>query len=152
MAVISRLNPILRGWVAYYRTVVSSQVFNDIDSNLCWAMLKWARRQHEAKTDRWIVDRYFGRFHQGRQAKWIFGDRATGAYPGTPVLDTHPPAPHGRRRRVPGRPDADLLLAATPTTPRTTEHNSTDSPNPTTPDGTCLSRTRRKSHVSHVRF
>src|SRR3954469_24974496 len=27
LAVISRLNPILRGWAAYYRTVVSKQVF-----------------------------------------------------------------------------------------------------------------------------
>jgi RNA-directed DNA polymerase len=80
MAVISRLNPILRGWGAYYRTVVSKRVFNDIDSTMWWTMLKWARHRHEAKTDRWLVDRYFARFHPARQARWIFGDRDTGAY------------------------------------------------------------------------
>jgi RNA-directed DNA polymerase len=80
LAVISRLNPILRGWAGYYRTVVSKRVYNDIDSTLAWTMLKWARHRHEAKTDRWIVDRYFGRFHPSRQDRWIFGDRETGAY------------------------------------------------------------------------
>jgi RNA-directed DNA polymerase len=80
LAVISRLNPILRGWAGYYRTVVSKRVFNDIDSTLEWTMRKWARHRHEAKTDRWIVDRYFGRFHPSRQDRWIFGDRETGAY------------------------------------------------------------------------
>ncbi len=80
LAVISRLNPILRGWAAYYRTVVSKRVFNDIDSTLGWTMLKWGRHQHEAKSDRWIRDRYFGQFHPTRQDRWIFGDRDTGAY------------------------------------------------------------------------
>jgi RNA-directed DNA polymerase len=60
-AVISRLNPILRGWAAYYRTAVSKRVFADIDATLTWTMLKWGRRQHNTKTGQWIVDRYFGR-------------------------------------------------------------------------------------------
>lgn len=79
LAVISRLNPILRGWAAYYRTVVSKKVFNDIDSALVWTMLKWARHRHETKSYRWIVNRYFGRFHPTRQDRWLFGDRDTGA-------------------------------------------------------------------------
>jgi RNA-directed DNA polymerase len=79
MAVISRLNPILRGWAAYYRTVVSKKVFNDIDHTLVWTMLKWARHRHETKSYRWIVSRYFGRFHPTRQDRWLFGDRDTGA-------------------------------------------------------------------------
>ena len=80
MAVISRLNPILRGWAGYYRTVVSKKVFGDIDFTLWWTLFKWGRRQHNTKTGQWIVDRYFGRFHPTRQDRWIFGDRATGAY------------------------------------------------------------------------
>lgn len=79
-AVISRLNPILRGWAAYYRTAVSKEVFADIDSTLWWTMFKWGRRQHNTKTGQWIVDRYFGRFNPKRQDRWIFGDRETGAY------------------------------------------------------------------------
>lgn len=80
MAVISRLNPILRGWSGYYRTVVSKKVFADIDSTLWWTMVKWAKRQHNTKTGQWIVERYFGAFHPKRQDRWIFGDRKTGAY------------------------------------------------------------------------
>lgn len=80
LAVISRLNPILRGWAGYYRTVVSKKVFADIDSTLWWTLFRWGRRQHNAKTRQWIVDRYFGRFHPTRQDRWIFGDRETGAY------------------------------------------------------------------------
>ncbi|GAB3287201.1 group II intron reverse transcriptase/maturase [Kineosporia babensis] len=79
MAVISRLNPILRGWAAYYRTGVSKEVFGDIDSTLVWTMLKWAKHRHETKSYRWIVNRYFGRFHPTRQDRWLFGDRETGA-------------------------------------------------------------------------
>ena len=31
MAVIATLNPIIRGWAAYYRGVVSSKVFRTLD-------------------------------------------------------------------------------------------------------------------------
>ncbi|MFI8774006.1 group II intron reverse transcriptase/maturase [Gordonia sp. NPDC062954] len=79
-AVISRLNPILRGWAAYYRTGVSKKVFSDIGSTLWWTLFKWGSRQHNRKTGQWIVDRYFGRFNPKRQDQWIFGDRETGAY------------------------------------------------------------------------
>uniref|UniRef100_UPI0024BECA65 group II intron maturase-specific domain-containing protein n=1 Tax=Rhizomonospora bruguierae TaxID=1581705 RepID=UPI0024BECA65 len=34
-AVIARLNPIIRGWACYYRTVVSGKVFNALD-NYVW--------------------------------------------------------------------------------------------------------------------
>ncbi len=33
-AVIKRLNPIIRGWAAYYRTQVSSEVFGSLDTYL----------------------------------------------------------------------------------------------------------------------
>lgn len=42
LAVITKLNPILRGWAAFYRTAVSKQVFASIDHTLVWTMLKWA--------------------------------------------------------------------------------------------------------------
>jgi RNA-directed DNA polymerase len=77
---IGRLNPILRGWAAYYRTVVSKQVFSSIDHTLVWTILRWCKRRHPKKSYRWIVDQYFGRFHPTRQDRWIFGDRATGIH------------------------------------------------------------------------
>ena len=41
-AVIARLNPIIRGWAAYYRTVVSSKVFHTLDHYLWKLTYKWA--------------------------------------------------------------------------------------------------------------
>lgn len=78
--VIARLNPILRGWAAYYRTGVSKQVFNDIDDYLWWLMWRWAVRRHPNKARKWISARYLGMFNPARRAKWLFGDRDTGAY------------------------------------------------------------------------
>jgi RNA-directed DNA polymerase len=80
IAVITKLNPIIRGWAAYYSAVVSKQVFDSVDHTLWWSMMKWGRHRHEKKSYRWIVDRYFGAFHPTRQDRWVFGDRDTGAY------------------------------------------------------------------------
>jgi RNA-directed DNA polymerase len=42
-ALISKLNPIIRGWSNYYSTVVSKETFSKVD-NLMWQMLRdWAR-------------------------------------------------------------------------------------------------------------
>ena len=42
-AVIKRLNPIIRGWAAYYRPVVSSEVFSALDAYQWKLAYKWAR-------------------------------------------------------------------------------------------------------------
>ena len=80
LAVIAKLNPILRGWAAYYRTAVSTRVFHSIDHSLWWTMMKWGRHRHETKSTGWVVDRYFGAHHPTRRDRWVFGDRDTGAY------------------------------------------------------------------------
>jgi RNA-directed DNA polymerase len=79
-AVIVRLSPIVRGWSAYYRTVVSSKVFHALDRYLWHLTYKWARRSHQNKSRGWVVDRYFGRFNKFRSDRWVFGDRDSGAY------------------------------------------------------------------------
>jgi RNA-directed DNA polymerase len=80
MAVIARLNPIVRGWAAYYRGVVSSRVFRWLDSYMWKLLYKWARWRHSNKPKFWIVGRYFGKFNKFRNDHWVFGDRDTGAY------------------------------------------------------------------------
>ena len=60
LAVIQRLNPIIRGWSAYYRTVVSSQAFARLDNYMWTLTYKWAKHSHPNKSKRWVVDRYFG--------------------------------------------------------------------------------------------
>ena len=79
-AVIKRLNPIIRGWAAYYRTQVSSDVFNQLDHYLWTLTYKWARYSHQNKPKTWVVARYWGKFNKSRQDKWVFGDRKSGAY------------------------------------------------------------------------
>jgi RNA-directed DNA polymerase len=75
MAVIARLNPIIRGWAAYYRGVVSSKVFATLDSHLWWLTYRWARHSHPNKPKKWIAARYFGRFNKFRNDRWVFGAR-----------------------------------------------------------------------------
>jgi len=83
-AVVRALVPIIRGWAAYQRTVVSSEVFAALDTYLWGLLFKWATRCHPHKPKRWVVKRYFGRFNKSRQDHWIFGDRRPGGQAATP--------------------------------------------------------------------
>jgi RNA-directed DNA polymerase len=79
-AVLRTINPIIRGWAAYYRGVVSKEVFAAVDHHLWRLTYQWALRAHPNKPRRWVVDRYFGQFNLSRTDKWVFGDRDSGAY------------------------------------------------------------------------
>ncbi|WP_329056224.1 hypothetical protein OG738_21715 [Amycolatopsis sp. NBC_01488] len=75
MAVIARLNPIIRGWAAYYRGVVSSALFAALDHYVWRLTYRWACHTHPNKPRKWIVRRYFGRFNRFRNDWWVFGSR-----------------------------------------------------------------------------
>jgi RNA-directed DNA polymerase len=79
-AVIKRLNPIIRGWAAYYRTQVSGATFAALDHYLWQLTYKWATFSHINKPTSWVITRYFGMFNQARRDRWVFGDRNSGAY------------------------------------------------------------------------
>jgi RNA-directed DNA polymerase len=79
-AVLQRLNPIIRGWSAYYRSVVSSRAFATLDSYMWKLTYKWAKHNHSNKSRHWVVNRYFDSFNRSRQDRWVFGDRDSGAY------------------------------------------------------------------------
>jgi RNA-directed DNA polymerase len=78
--VIRRLNPIIRGWAAYYRTQVSAVIFGKLDQYLWRLTWKWATFSHANKPISWVFSRYFGKFNKARQDRWVFGDRTSGAY------------------------------------------------------------------------
>ena len=78
-AVIATLNPVIRGWAAYYRGAVSSRVFSSLDDYMWKLTWKWATWRHNNKPKRWIAGRYFGKFNTFRNARWVFGDRDSGA-------------------------------------------------------------------------
>ena len=79
-AVLAKIVPITRGWVAYYRTVVSSRVFRALDNYLWKLTYKWACWSHSNKPKGWITGRYFRKFEKFRNDRWVFGDKDTGAY------------------------------------------------------------------------
>ena len=80
IAVIRRLNPIIRGWAAYYRTQVAAEIFGKLDHYLWRLTWKWATASHQNKPSDWVIARYFGMFNKARQDRWVFGDRDSGAY------------------------------------------------------------------------
>lgn len=81
VAVLATLAPIIRGWAAYYRSVVSSRLFGSLDNYLWRLLYKWATWSHGNKPKSWIVGQYFGRFNKLRSNdRWVFGDRKSGAY------------------------------------------------------------------------
>ena len=79
-ALIRKLNPIIRGWAHYFRTVVSSEVFNRLDDWMYRRAVRYARRTHPTKPWKWLANRYWGRLNPARQDNWVFGDKHTGAY------------------------------------------------------------------------
>jgi len=101
-AVLQRLNPIIRGWSAYYRTVVSARTYSGLDNYVWQLTYKWATHGHQNKPKRWVVARYFGEFHKSRRDRWVFGDRDSGAY-----LLKHAWTSIVRHQMVPGRSSPD---------------------------------------------
>ena len=101
-AVIAKLNPIIKGWAAYYRIGVSKRAFSTLDSHVWRLVYKWARFSHPNKPKRWVVARYFGSFNPSRRDRWVFGDRDSGFYllrfAWTPIV---------RHRMVPGTASPD---------------------------------------------
>jgi RNA-directed DNA polymerase len=79
-AVIAALTPVIRGWAAYYRGVVSKKAFSALDDYLWKLTYKWAVHSHAGKPKTWVSARYFGRFNKFRNDRWVFGDAASGAH------------------------------------------------------------------------
>jgi len=58
-ALISDLNPVLRGWTNYYRDSYHSQeVFQSIGHYVYQLWWKWARKKHPHRNKNWIYNRY----------------------------------------------------------------------------------------------
>jgi Group II intron, maturase-specific domain len=80
LAVVTKLNPIIRGWAAYYRSAVSGRVFAALDNYLWQLLYKWSTWSHHDKPKSWIVGRYFGKRNKFRNDHWVFGAPGIGAY------------------------------------------------------------------------
>lgn len=58
-ALISKLNPIIRGWCNYYSAVVSGKTFGNLTNLIFWKLLSWAKHRHPNKSVKWIVRKYW---------------------------------------------------------------------------------------------
>ncbi|MBP5975793.1 group II intron reverse transcriptase/maturase [Brasilonema sp. CT11] len=71
-ALISHLNPIIRGWANYYATVVSKNVFSDLDNLIYQKLRAWAKRRHPLKNGEWVSEKYW---HQMGGDNWVFATK-----------------------------------------------------------------------------
>lgn len=58
--VLSAVNPVLRGWAAYYRYGVSKRTFAYLGWYAWWRMAYWIRRKHPGLTWKQMRRRYYG--------------------------------------------------------------------------------------------
>lgn len=57
-AVISTLNPIVRGWTNYHKWVVCIKAFRTCDHNTFLQIARWENARHQGKSKRWSRNRY----------------------------------------------------------------------------------------------
>lgn len=79
-SVLTKLNPVIRGWANYFRTVVASETFHHLDNWMYFKAACYARKMHPNKSNAWRHQRYWGRLHLDRRDSWVFGDKQTGGY------------------------------------------------------------------------
>ena len=78
-AITKKMNPIIRGWGNYFRAGVSKKVFAGLDHYQFQRQVRFAKRKHPNKSAYWKEKKYWGKI-EGRNDKWVFMDKATGAY------------------------------------------------------------------------
>lgn len=77
-ALISRLNPVIRGWSNYYSTTVSKKTFAAID-NLMYPKLKaWANHRHPNQSAEWVSKKYWQSIGGDN---WVFATNQKGENP-----------------------------------------------------------------------
>ena len=67
---ISKLNPVIRGWSNYYRTACSKETFSKISHLLHHKLWVWGKRRHPNKNKGWVKNKYW---HPLDGDNWTFG-------------------------------------------------------------------------------
>lgn len=68
-ALINHLNPIIRGWANYYLTVVSKEIFSELDRLMYLKLRRWANRRHPNKSKTWVAKKYWRTVGEDN---WVF--------------------------------------------------------------------------------
>ncbi len=69
---IGLLNPMIRGWANFHKSVVSRTTFEKVDHEIWWCLWKWAKRRHPNKGSKWVMNKYF---HTTELKQFCFGSR-----------------------------------------------------------------------------
>ncbi len=56
---ILSLNPLIKGWANYHRTVNAKDTFKHVDNEIWQSLWQWAKRRHPDKSPVWIKKKYF---------------------------------------------------------------------------------------------
>jgi RNA-directed DNA polymerase len=78
VALIKKLNPIIRGWANYYATQVSKVAYCDQDYLMYQKLRAWAKRRHPKKSGEWVSKKYWQSIGGDN---WVFATRSEGKYP-----------------------------------------------------------------------
>jgi RNA-directed DNA polymerase len=83
-ALISDLNPMIRGWALYYRNFVAKRTFGWMDDQVYRKLRKWAVYRHRRKSHK----QSFRRYWQRQGGRWNFSDGTStlARYESTPIV------------------------------------------------------------------
>src|SRR5438067_2622703 len=73
--VLNKLNPIIRGWANYFRTVVTKEIFSTLGHWMYGKEKHYAKQMHPNKSINWRRRKYWRRLHLDRLDFWVFGDK-----------------------------------------------------------------------------
>ncbi len=72
---ITELNPIIRGWCNYFKSVCSKEIFSDLTRLTHIRIRRWADRRHPRKSKTWVSNKYWKTVGNDN---WVF--KSTGKY------------------------------------------------------------------------
>ena len=72
---IRDLNPIIRGWSNYYKSVCSKETFSHCDYTLYQQLVRWAIRRHPNKSKKWVRHKYW---HTKGKDNYLFSVKTEG--------------------------------------------------------------------------
>ncbi len=96
-ALISRLNPVIRGWSNYYSPVASKNTYSRLDYLMYLKLRSWAKRRQPKKNGGWVSSKYWQTIGG---SNWVFATRQEGSNPMR--LRSHAETPIARHVKVKG--------------------------------------------------
>lgn len=77
-ALIKRLNPIIRGWANYYATVISKEIYAQLDDLVYQKLVSWGKYRHPKKSLGWVSKKYWQSIGGDN---WVFATTEVGKNP-----------------------------------------------------------------------